>query len=66
MTIRGLTPAEEHVALLAAAGRSNAELAAELGLTVKTVEWHLSRVYRKLGVRSSAELADRLRPGFRA
>lgn len=32
-------------------------MAAELGLSGKTVEWHLSRVSRKLGVRSQSELA---------
>jgi DNA-binding CsgD family transcriptional regulator len=57
MTIRVLTPTEERVAELAAAGRGSAEIADELGLSPRTVEWHLSRVYRKLGVRSRAELA---------
>lgn len=46
-----LTEMEERVATLAAFGRSNKEIAAELYLGVSTVEAHLSRVYRKLGVR---------------
>ena len=41
-------------------GRSNKEVAAALFLSVKTVEVTLTRVYRKLGVRSRTELAARL------
>ena len=55
-----LTEAEAKVAELAAAGRTNREVAAELFLSVKTVEANLSRIYRKLGVRSRTELASRL------
>jgi DNA-binding NarL/FixJ family response regulator len=40
-----------------AEGRSNKQVAAELFLSEKTVEHHLSRVYGKLGVRSRTELA---------
>jgi DNA-binding NarL/FixJ family response regulator len=47
------------VAELAAEGRRNKEIAAAMYVTVATVEAHLSRVYRKLGVRSRAELASR-------
>jgi DNA-binding CsgD family transcriptional regulator len=54
-----LTETEEQVARLAAQGRSNKEIAAELFMGVSTVEMHLSRVYRKLGVRR-AELGGRL------
>ncbi|GAA4078005.1 LuxR C-terminal-related transcriptional regulator [Nocardioides kongjuensis] len=54
-----LTPQEEAVAGLVAQGRSNKEVAAELFLSVKTVQFHLTRVYAKLGVRSRAELAAR-------
>lgn len=43
-------------------GLSNAEIAARLCVTVATVEAHLTRAYRKLGVRSRAGLAGRLRP----
>jgi DNA-binding CsgD family transcriptional regulator len=55
-----LTPMERRVAELVAAGRSNRELAAELVVTVRTVETHLSRIYRKLGVSSRAQLAARV------
>jgi DNA-binding NarL/FixJ family response regulator len=55
-----LTPAEQHVAELAAEGRSNKEIARALHVTVSTVEAHLSRVYAKLGVRSRSQLASRL------
>jgi DNA-binding CsgD family transcriptional regulator len=51
-----LTETEQRVAELAARGRTNKEIAAELYLGVSTVEAHLSRVYRKLGIRSRAEL----------
>lgn len=51
-----LTPQEEAVARLVARGRSNREVAAELFVSVKTVEYHLTRLYLKLGVRSRAEL----------
>ena len=55
-----LSETEERVAALAAQGRSNRQIAAELYVSVRTVEAHLSHVYRKLGVRSRAELARRL------
>ena len=54
-----LTEAERRVAELAAQGRTNKQIAAELFMGVSTVEAHLSHVYRKLGVRR-AELAIRL------
>jgi DNA-binding CsgD family transcriptional regulator len=56
-----LTPAEEQIADLASRGRTNAEIASELSVTVKTVEWTLSKVYRKLMIRSRTELAGLLR-----
>ncbi len=55
-----LTETERRVAELAASGRSNKQIAAELFMGVSTVEAHLSRVYRKLGVRSRAGLAGSL------
>jgi DNA-binding CsgD family transcriptional regulator len=55
-----LTPTEARVAELAGQGLRNAEIAAQLYVTPKTVEATLSRVYRKLGVRSRTELAGRL------
>jgi DNA-binding CsgD family transcriptional regulator len=57
-----LTPAELRVALLAADGLSTKEICAQLYLSINTVEFHLGRVYRKLGVRGRTELARRL-PG---
>ena len=57
----GLTAAERRIAELVAAGRSNKEVAAELVLSVKTVEVTLTRVYEKLGVSSRSELAARFR-----
>ncbi|MDQ3740481.1 MAG: helix-turn-helix transcriptional regulator, partial [Actinomycetota bacterium] len=55
--VESLTPSERRVADLAAEGQSNREIAQTLFLTVKTVETHLSNVYRKLDVRSRKELA---------
>jgi DNA-binding CsgD family transcriptional regulator len=54
---RELTNAERRVAALVAAGHTNREVAAEQFTTVATVEAHLTRVYRKLGIRSRTELA---------
>ena len=54
--VDALTPSEERIAGLAAAGRSNPAIAQDLFLTVKTVEMHLSSAYRKLDIRSRAEL----------
>jgi DNA-binding CsgD family transcriptional regulator len=56
-----LTPREEQVAALAAQGRSNREIATELVITQKTVEWHLSHVFRKLGLTSRNELLRALK-----
>ena len=52
-----LTPQEEAVTALVARGLTNREVAAELFVSPKTVQYHLTRVYAKLGVRSRAELA---------
>ena len=52
-----LTPTEQQVADLVVAGRSNAEIAAALVVSLRTVESNLTRAYRKLGVRSRTELA---------
>ena len=52
-----LTPQEEAVTTLVAQGLSNREVAAELYVSPKTVQYHLTRIYAKLGVRSRAELA---------
>ena len=52
-----LTPQETSVGDLVARGRSNREVATELFISVKTVQYHLTRTYAKLGVRSRSELA---------
>lgn len=54
---RRLTPQELQVALVVARGATNREAGAALFLSPKTIETHLGRVYRKLGVRSRTELA---------
>ena len=55
-----LTDAERRIVEIVIGGKSNKEVAAALFLSVKTVEVTLTRVYRKLGVRSRTELAARL------
>jgi DNA-binding CsgD family transcriptional regulator len=70
----GLSPAKRHhfdpskltaqelaVARLVAAGMSNRQVAAELFISIKTVQYHLTHIYAKLGIRSRAELAANLR-----
>jgi DNA-binding CsgD family transcriptional regulator len=52
-----LSPAEHRVAVAVAEGRTNREAAATLYLSVKTVDFHLQSIYRKLGLRSRTELA---------
>ena len=54
-----LTPTEERIARLAAEGLTNREIADRIFLSSKTVEVNLTRIYRKLGVRSRALLASR-------
>jgi ATP/maltotriose-dependent transcriptional regulator MalT len=58
---QGLTSAEQRAAALAATGLSNKQIAAELFIAEKTVEMNLSRTYRKLGIRSRAQLSAALR-----
>ena len=55
-----LSGSERRVAALAAGGRTNREIAQELFVTPKTVEVHLTNVYRKLGIRSRRELPEDL------
>ena len=56
----GLTPQEEHIAKLARDGRTNTEIGAELYLSGRTVEWHLRKVFTKLGISSRKGLHDAL------
>ncbi len=56
-----LTPTESRISDLIASGRRNREIAGELAITVATVEAHLTRIYRKLHVRSRTELARVIR-----
>jgi DNA-binding NarL/FixJ family response regulator len=58
----GLTPSERQVAELVAAGLSNKQVAAQLYISVATVDTHLRGVYAKLGIRSRAQLARRVGP----
>jgi DNA-binding CsgD family transcriptional regulator len=55
-----LTPQEEHIARLARDGLTNPQIGAELYLSPRTVEWHLNKVFTKLGIRSRRELANAL------
>jgi DNA-binding CsgD family transcriptional regulator len=60
--VQALTASERNVAELAASGRTTRQIAGELFLTPKTVETHLTRVFRKLGLTSRAQLAPLLAP----
>jgi DNA-binding CsgD family transcriptional regulator len=58
--LESLTPAERRVVDLAARGASNADIAGQLFISVKTVESHLAHAYRKLGISSRAALRELL------
>jgi len=59
-TVSELTAQEAYIARLAAGGRTNVEIGAQLFLSTRTVEWHLSKIYAKLGVGSRRELRQAL------
>ncbi|MPY36943.1 AAA family ATPase [Streptomyces adustus] len=55
-----LTAQERHVAALAASGLTNTEMATRLFVTTSTIEFHLSKVFRKLGITSRKQIQDKL------
>lgn len=58
--IADLSAAEQRVAFLVGKGHTNSEVAGELFITVSTVEQHLTRIYRKLGIKQRGDLRARL------